>query len=84
MAHRKHLRRPEPAAAQTVPTAQTKSTKAMVAALITLAGLVGLHLTDGTAQLVVAVLQLAAVFYGVWRTRNAPKRTTGPGVGDFL
>lgn len=64
----------------------TKATKAMVAALVTIAGLVGIHLTTGTAQLVVAVLQLLLVVYGVWRTRNAPKAppAAGPGVGDFL
>lgn len=61
----------------------TKSTKALVAAVITLAGLVGIQLTDGTAQLVVAILQLVAVVYGVWRTYNGPK-DSGPGVGDFL
>lgn len=64
----------------------TKPTKAVVAAVITVAGLVGIHLTSGTAQLVVMVLQLAVVVFGVWRTRNAPKDPppAGPGVGGFL
>lgn len=53
---------------------ETKSTKALVAAVVTLAGLVGIQLTDGTAQLVVMILQLLAVVFGVWRARNNPKR----------
>lgn len=51
----------------------TKPTKALVAAVVTVAGLVGIQLTDGTAQLVVMVAQLLLVVYGVWRARNAPK-----------
>lgn len=65
-----------------VPAVQTKPTKALVALVVTLAGLVGIHLTNGTAQLVVMVAQLVIVSYGVWRARNAPKG--GPGVGEFL
>lgn len=65
----------------------TTSTKALVAALVTLAGLAGIQLTDGTAQLVVMALQLVCVVFGVWRARNRPKLPAppaGPGVGEFL
>lgn len=66
-------------------TEQTKSTKALVAAVVTLAGLVGIQLTDGTAQLVVMVLQLLAVVFGVWRARNNPKTPRRRrGMGEFL
>lgn len=69
-----------------VPDVQTKPTKALVALVVTLAGLAGIQLTDGAAQLVVMGLQLLLVVYGVWRARNAPKDppATGPGVGEFL
>lgn len=50
-----------------------KATKAVVAAVITLAGLVGIHLTHGTAELLVGLVQLAVLVYGVWRTPNAVK-----------
>lgn len=63
----------------------TKPTKALVAAVVTFAGLVGIHLTTGTAQLVVMVGQLALVVFGVWRARNRPKDPpAGPGVQEFL
>jgi hypothetical protein len=56
----------------------------VVAALITMAGLVGIHLTEGTAQLVVMFVQLVLVVYGVWRARNYPKDPpAGPGVQEF-
>jgi hypothetical protein len=92
-------RRRAPAAAVSVPSEQgmvrvpasvftdlpTKPSKALVAAVLTIAGLLGLHLTSGTAQAVVVVLQVVLVTYGVWRTRNVPKATPErPGVGDFL
>lgn len=51
---------------------RTKPTKALVALLVTVAGLVGIHLTHGTAELVVGAVQLVLVVYGVWRARNAP------------
>lgn len=61
-----------PAAGHSVRTEQ-KATKARVAAVVTLAGLVGIHLTHGTAELVVGLVQLVVVVYGVWRARNAVK-----------
>jgi hypothetical protein len=67
------------------PDVPLKPTKALVAALITVAGLVGLQLTEGTAQLIVMAAQLVLVTYGVWRARNEPKEPpTGPGVGEYL
>lgn len=50
-----------------------KPTKAVVAALVTVLGLVGIHVTTGTAQLLVMVAQVVIVFYGVWRARNHPR-----------
>jgi hypothetical protein len=72
--------------AQALPYLPTKPSKALVAAVVTLAGLVGIHLTTGTAQLVVMAVQLLAVVFGVWRARNTYKATggPGPGVGDYL
>lgn len=67
-----------------VPYVQTKPTKALVAAVVTLAGLVGIQLTDGTAQLVVMVAQLLLVVYGVWRARNAPKVGPGDAVDRYV
>lgn len=70
-----------------LPMLPTKATKAQVAAVVLVAGLVGIHLTSGVAQLVVMGLQLALVVFSVWRTRNAPKvdpPSSGPGVGEFL
>ena len=68
-----------------VPYVPTKPTKALVAGLVTLAGLVGIHLTTGTAQAIVMLGQLVLVVYGVWRTYNAPKPpASGPGVQEFL
>jgi hypothetical protein len=64
-----------------------KPTKALVAAVVTLAGMVGITLTTGKAQAIVMVVQLVLVVYGVWRARNAPKPPTGPGnvgIGGFL
>lgn len=68
---------------QTVPT---KPTKAYVAAIVTIAGLVGIHITSGTAQAIVMVGQLLLVVYGVWRARNLPKRrgAVNHDPGDFL
>jgi hypothetical protein len=78
-------RRPTGIAGHDAQVPATKSTKALVAAVLTLAGLLGIHLTDGTAQLVVAIVQLVAVTYGVWRAYNAPKvSSSGQGVGEFL
>lgn len=77
----RHRRRQPPPAVDYVPT---KPTKAVVAAVITVAGLVGIHLTEGTAQLVVMVLQVVIICYGVWRTRNAPKDPPAGGVGGFI
>jgi len=57
----------------TFPQLPTKPTKAYVAAVVTLAGLVGIHLTTGTAQAIVMALQLVLVVYGVWRAWNRPK-----------
>lgn len=97
--HRNTRRRPAAGGLVSVPSEQgvvrvpasvltelpTKPSKALVAAVLTLAGLVGIHLTSGTAQAVVVVLQVVLVTYGVWRTRNVPKATRERrGVGDFL
>lgn len=63
----------------------TKPTKAYVAAVVTLLGLVGIHVTTGTAQAVVMVAQLLIVVYGVWRAANRPKLPDrGRGVQGFL
>lgn len=51
----------------------TKPTKAYVSMVVTFAGFVGLHLTNGQAQDIVMAAQLVAVGYGVWRVRNKPK-----------
>lgn len=51
-----------------------KPTKAIVAAVVTVLGLVGIHVTTGTAQAIVMVGQVVLVVYGVWRARNLPKR----------
>jgi hypothetical protein len=56
----------------------TKPTKALVAALLTLLGLMGVTLTDGQTQLLMAAVQLLVVSYGVWRTVNAPKGDKWP------
>lgn len=63
---------------------KTKPTKALVALVVTVAGLVGIHLTHGAAELIVGAVQLVLVVYGVWRARNAPVEQPGPGVGGFL
>jgi hypothetical protein len=86
MANKNRPRRPGDRHPVSVTSAQAlKPTKAIVAAVVTLAGLVGIHLTDGTAQVIVMVAQLVLVSYGVWRTVNAPKTPpAGPGVGEFL
>lgn len=76
-------RRPTGIAGHDAQVPATKSTKALVAAVLTVLGLLGLQLTEGTTQLVVAIVQLLAVTYGVWRTHNGPK-AQGPGVGEFL
>lgn len=62
----------------------TRPTKAIVAAVITLAGVVGIHLTHGTAELVVGLVQLVLVSYGVWRARNKPQAQPGPGVQGYM
>lgn len=79
--HRKAAGRPRPAEPVSVPTDQLKPTKAWVSLVVTIAGLVGIRLTDQTAQLVVIVAWVALSWYGVWRARNTPKgnRTRGPG-----
>jgi hypothetical protein len=59
--------------ASVLETLPRKPTKAVVAALVTILGLVGIHVTTGTAQLLVMVAQLVVVVYGVWRARNRPK-----------
>lgn len=84
MPNRNRRRRRSSADPQTVPYVQTKPTKALVAAVVTLAGLVGIQLTTGTAQLVVMVAQLLLVVYGVWRARNAPKDAADEGVERFM
>lgn len=69
-----------------LPMLPTKPNKAWVAALVTLAGLVGIHLTSGTAQAVVMAAQLALVVYGVWRARNTVKparRVANNDLGEF-
>lgn len=89
---RKHKKLPRGAAAGgpgIVPHDQfyvpTKPTKAVVAAVITVAGLLGIQLTDGTAQLVVMILQLVLVVYGVWRAHNVPKApVAGRQIGGYL
>jgi len=75
-----------PAGAQTVTSEQlpATSTKAMVAAVVTMLGLVGITVTTGTAQVIVMVAQLVLVVYGVWRARNHVKPGKGTGVGGFL
>lgn len=87
--HKNGRRRRQTAAGVSVPGEQivwpTKPTKAYVAAVITLLGLVGIHLTTGTAQALVMVGQLLLVAYGVWRVHNHPKPPrSGPGVEGFL
>lgn len=63
----------------------TKPTKAYVAAVVVLAGLVGIHLTNGTAQALVMLGQLLFTVYGVWRATNRPKLPDrGRGVQGFL
>lgn len=81
----RNKRRPRPATPATqvpVPYVQTKPTKAVVAAIVTLAGLVGIHLTSGTAQAIVMAVQLVLVVYGVWRARNKP--VDRPGMRGFV
>lgn len=63
----------------------TKPTKTVVATVITMAGLLGIQLTTGTAQLVVMVLQVLLVAYGVWRAHNRPKSpVAGHRIGGFM
>lgn len=50
-----------------------KPTKALVAGLISLAGVFGVTMTHGTAELVLVLAQLVLVTFGVWRTRNDPR-----------
>jgi hypothetical protein len=54
-------------------TTPTRPTKAYVSMVITLAGFIGLHLTDGDAQAIVMAGQLIVIGYGVWRVPNKPK-----------
>lgn len=77
-------RPPRPAGVSVRGEQPTTATKAQVAALVTVLGLVGIHITTGTAQAIVMVAQLALVFYGVWRVRNRRKTKQWPGVGEFL
>lgn len=51
----------------------TRPAKAVVAAVTTLLGLVGIHVTSGTAEALVMAGQLALVVFAVWRTPNRPK-----------
>lgn len=63
----------------------TKPTKAYVAAVVVLLGLIGIHVTSGTAQALVMLGQLLLTVYGVWRATNRPKLPSrGTGVQDFL
>lgn len=55
----------------------TKSTKAIVAAIVTMLGSMGVVVSDGTIQLIAAGVQLVLVTFGVWRAHNAPKRRAG-------
>jgi hypothetical protein len=55
------------------PADDTTSSKALTAALLNLLGLLGVTLSDGTQQVVAAVVTLAVVTFGVWRVRNHPK-----------
>lgn len=71
-------------AAPELPDVPRKPTKALVAALITLAGLVGIRLTSGTAELILMVAQLVLVAYGVWRARNNPKGPPTGGIGRWV
>lgn len=84
----RHARRTPPAQSTTnVQLSQlpTKPAKAYVAMLVTLAGLLGIHLTSGTAQALVMAGQLLLVGYGVWRTTNRPRLPQrGRGVSGFL
>lgn len=78
----RNRRHAEPAPAVIMPT---KPTKAYVAAVVVLAGLVGIHLTSGTAQALVMAGQLVFTVYGVWRTWNRPKLPdNGKGVEGYL
>lgn len=61
----------------------TKPTKAHIAALVTVLGLVGFHVTSGTVQAVLTVAWLAVSWYSVWRTPNRPRASKG-GMGRFL
>ena len=92
MRYKKPAGRPTAGAPEVVHSAQapcpwpTKPSKAMVAAVVTALGLLGVRVTDGTAQVLVMVLQLALVVFGVWRTWNHPKSPPGPdqGIGRYL
>jgi hypothetical protein len=55
------------------PDEATTSSKAIAAAVTSLLGLLGVTLSDGGQQLVVAVVTLAVVTFSVWRVRNHPK-----------
>lgn len=77
----RHRRNP----VQPAPATPTRPDKAWTSALVTLAGLLGIHLTNGTAQAIVLVVWVALSWYGVWRVRNRPKQPRpGPGVQDVL
>lgn len=86
MKRRRHTQPDTPYAHVARPPVQvpTKPSKAVVAAVITLLGLVGIQVTTGTAQALVMLGQLVLVVYGVWRTRNPPKLPNrGRSVGEY-
>lgn len=55
--------------------------KAIAALVLSVLGAIGITVTDGTGQLIVAAVNVAIIVYGVWRVRNRPKgrRVAGPG-----
>lgn len=68
----------------TMPIIPTRPRKAYVAAVTVLLGLLGIHITSGTAQALVMAGQFLAVVYGVWRTYNPPTLPDrGRGLQDY-
>jgi hypothetical protein len=63
-------------------TVPTEPYKAYAAVVTNLAAAVGVQLTDGTAELVVAAVALAVNAFAVWRVPNPVKDPGMP--GEFL
>lgn len=64
--------------------APTKPTKAIVAAVLSLLGAVGLTVSDGTTQIITGAVQVLIITYGVWRAVNRPRDGRAGGIGGFL